>query len=149
MEKIHLSKFTTQLQGLCHDGYALYDVNVREKTKNGSFCDCVIKRVTVDEVKKQVVVVLEGNSRIDELETENARLRDCFTCSDCIKVQKTIDQRNVVELKEAIKIIKKLSELVTTPYSMQGNVYECKKETLLKEAESFIKDNERFQNIKS
>ena len=75
MENIHLSKFTTKLQGLCHDGFSLYDVVVREGQENGSFCDREIKNVAIDEVKKQAVFVLKGNSRINELETENTRLR--------------------------------------------------------------------------
>ena len=66
MENIHLSKFTTKLQGLCHDGFSLYDVVVREEMKDGSFCDRKIKNVAIDAAKKQVAFYLEGNSRIDE-----------------------------------------------------------------------------------
>ena len=75
METIHLSKFTTKLQGLCHDGFALYDVTVREEMKDGSFCDRKIKNVAIDAAKKQVAFYLEGNSRIDELERQNENLK--------------------------------------------------------------------------
>ena len=60
METIHLSKFTTKLQGLCHDGFSLYDVVVREEQTDGSFVDKRIKNVAIDEVKKEAVFIISG-----------------------------------------------------------------------------------------
>ena len=146
METIHLSKFTTKLQGLCHDGFSLYDVVVREEQKDGSFCDRKIKNVAIDTANKQAAFVLDGNSRIDELETENTRLKDCFTCSDCIKVQETIDQNNVIQLKEARDKLKKAKEIIKNLLLLENDKFgqtklswRCK---VCEEAEIFIKNIE-------